>query len=112
MANKTAIMAIRMANKRVVTTPHGEQNGHYGRRMANKRVVTTPPHGKQKGRYDPIIRMSRNACENRQIVPFWLIFVTRLLRDPPQIADFRAIFLHKTGLLCKILSEQFTFWTV
>ena len=22
-------------------------------RMENKRVVTTPPHGKQKGRYDP-----------------------------------------------------------
>ena len=38
--------------------------------------------------------------------------MTRLLRNPAQIADFRAIFLHKTGLLCKILSEQFTFWAV
>ena len=70
------------------------------------------PQGKQKGRYDPIIRTSRNTCENRQIVPFWLIFVTRLLRIPAQIGDFRAIFLHKTGLLCKILSETFTFWAV
>ena len=25
--------------------PHGEQNDHYGRRMANKRVVTTPKSG-------------------------------------------------------------------
>ena len=58
------------------------------------------------------IRMSRNICENRQFVPFWLIFVTRLLRDPAQIADFRAIFLHKTGLLCKFLSVSFTFWAV
>ena len=31
---------IRMANRRVVTTPHGEQNAHYGRRMANKKAVT------------------------------------------------------------------------
>ena len=30
----------RMANRRVVTTPNGEQNGHYGRRMANKKAVT------------------------------------------------------------------------
>ena len=58
------------------------------------------------------IRMSRNACENRQIVQFLLIFVTRLLRNPAKIADFCAIFLHKTGLLCEFLSEQFTFWTV
>ena len=42
-------------------------------------------------------------------MPFWLIFMTRLLRNPAQIADFCAIFLHKTGLLCKFLSEQFTF---
>ena len=42
-------------------------------------------------------------------MPFWLIFVTRLLRNPSQIADFCVIFLHKTGLLCKFLSEQFTF---
>ena len=44
-------------------------------------------------------------------MPFWLIFVTRLLRNPFQIADFCAIFLHKTGLLCKFLSESFTFWS-
>ena len=56
--------------------------------------------------------MSRNACKNKQIVPFWLISLTRLLCNPPQIADFCAIFLHKTGLLCKVLSEQFTFWAV
>ena len=56
-------------------------------------------------------RISRNACENRQIVPFLLIFVTRLLCAPAQKADFRAIFLHKTGLLCKILSVSFTFWS-
>ena len=49
--------------------------------------------------------------KNRQIVPFWMIFVTRLLRNPAQIADFCAIFLHKTGLLCKVLSESFTFWS-
>ena len=55
--------------------------------------------------------MSRNACENRQIVPFWVIFVTRILCNPAQIADFCAIFLHKTGLLCKVLSESFTFWS-
>ena len=60
----------------------------------------------------PKIRMSRNACENRQFVPFWLIFVTRLLRNPAQIADFRAIFLHKMGFLCKFLSVHFTFWAV
>ena len=42
----------------------------------------------------------------------WWIFVTRLLRNPAQIADFCAIFLHKAGLLCKVLSETFTFWTV
>ena len=33
------------------------------------------------------------------------------MRNPAQIADFCAIFLHKTGLLCKILSESFTFWS-
>ena len=55
-------------------------------------------------------RMSRNACKNKQIVPFWLISLTRLLCNPPQIADFFAIFLHKTGLLCKVLSESFNFW--
>ena len=38
--------------------------------------------------------------------------MTRLLRNPAQIADFCAIFLHKAGLLCKVLSETFTFWTV
>ena len=38
--------------------------------------------------------------------------MTRLLRNPAQIADFCAIFLHKMGLLCKVLSETFTFWTV
>ena len=38
--------------------------------------------------------------------------MTRLLCNPPQIADFRAIFLHKTGLLCNILSASFTFWAV
>lgn len=38
--------------------------------------------------------------------------MTRLLRHPAQIADFRAIFLHKTGLLCKLLSASFTFWAV
>ena len=58
------------------------------------------------------LRMSQNACENRQIVPFVLIFVTRLLRNLAQIADFRAIFLHKTGLLCNVLSASFTFRTV
>ena len=42
---------------------------------------------------------------------FWLIFVTRLLRNPAQIAGFCAIFLHKAGLLCKVLSESFTFWS-
>ena len=81
--------------------PHGKQNGHYGRAWKTKGSLRPPKD-----------RMSRNACENRQFVPFWLIFVTRLLRNPAQIADFRAIFLHKTALLCKILSEQFTFWTV
>ena len=30
---------IRMANRRVVTTLHGEQNGHYARRMANKKAI-------------------------------------------------------------------------
>ena len=40
-----------------------------------------------------------------------MIFVTRPLRNPAQIADFCAIFLHKTGLLCKILSASFTFWS-
>ena len=40
---------------------------------------------------------------------FWLIFVTRPLYNPAQIADFCAIFWHKTGLLCKVLSETFTF---
>ena len=30
---------IRMANRRVVTTPNGEQNGHYGCRMANKKAI-------------------------------------------------------------------------
>ena len=30
-----------------------------------------------------------------------MIFVTRLVRNPAQIADFCAIFLHKAGLLCK-----------
>ena len=58
------------------------------------------------------IRMSRNACENRQNVPFRPIFVTRLLHNSAQIGDFCAIFLHKTGFLCKILSESFTFWAV
>ena len=58
------------------------------------------------------IKMSRNTYGNKQIVLFLLIFVTRLLHNPAQIADFCAIFLHKTGLLCKILSEPFTFWTV
>ena len=38
--------------------------------------------------------------------------MTRLLRNPAQIADFRAIFLHKTGLLCKILSSSFIFLAV
>ena len=42
-------------------------------------------------------------------MPFLLISVTRLLRNPAQIADFCAIFLHKTGLLCKFLSVSFTF---
>ena len=80
--------------------------------MANKTAIMAA-HGQQKGRYDPPKdRMSRNACENRQFVPFWLIFVTRLLRNPAQIEDFRAIFLHKTGLLCNILSASFTFWAV
>ena len=54
--------------------------------------------------------MSRNSCENRQIILFRPIFVTRLLCNPAQIADFCATFLHKTGLLCKILSVPFTFW--
>ena len=44
-------------------------------------------------------------------MPFWLIFVTRILRNPAQIADFCVIFLHKTGFLCKILSESSTFWS-
>ena len=38
-----------------------------------------------------------------------MIFVTRLLRNPAQMADFCAIFLHKTGFLCKFLSVSFTF---
>ena len=42
-------------------------------------------------------------------MPFWLIFVTRILRNPAQIADFCVIFLHKTGLLCNISSASFTF---
>ena len=58
------------------------------------------------------IKMPRNACKNRQIVPFLMIFVTRLLRNPAQIADFCAIFLHKTGFLCNVLSASFTFWAV
>ena len=41
-----------------------------------------------------------------------MIFVTRLLRNPTQIADFCAIFLHKTGLLCKVLSVSFTFLAI
>ena len=41
-----------------------------------------------------------------------MIFVTRLLRNPAQIADFCAIFLHKTGLLCKVLSVSFTFLAI
>ena len=41
-----------------------------------------------------------------------MIFVTRLLRNPAQMADFCAIFLHKTGRLCKILSVFFTFLAV
>ena len=41
---------IRMENRRVVTTPNGEQNGHYGHRMANRRDVTTP-NGEQNGHY-------------------------------------------------------------
>ena len=48
------------------------------------------------------IRMSRNTCENRQIVLFWLIFVTRLLRNPPQIADFRAIFFAQNGAFVQV----------
>ena len=40
-----------------------------------------------------------------------MIFVTRLLRNPAQMADFCAVFLHKTGFLCKFLSESFTFWS-
>ena len=56
------------------------------------------------------IRISRNVCKNKQIVLFLLIFLTRILRNPAKIADFRAIFLHKTGLLCNVLSETFTFW--
>ena len=80
-------------------------------RMANKTAIMAA-HGKQKGRYDPKIRMSWKACEKGQIVPFLLISVTRLLRNPAQIADLWAILLHKTGLPCNILSEQFTFWTV
>ena len=40
-----------------------------------------------------------------------MIFVTRILRNPAQIADFCVIFLHKTGFLCKILSESSTFWS-
>ena len=38
-----------------------------------------------------------------------MIFVTRLLRNQAQIADFCEIFLHKTGLLCNISSASFTF---
>ena len=41
-----------------------------------------------------------------------MIFVTRLLRNPTQIEDFCAIFLHKTGLLCKVLSVSFTFLAI
>ena len=37
--------------------------------------------------------------------------MTRLLRNPAQIADFCAIFLHKMGLLCKVLSKSFIFWS-
>ena len=44
-------------------------------------------------------------------MPFCLIFVTRILCNPAQIADFRAIFLHKAVLLCNVLSETFTFWS-
>ena len=81
--------------------PHGKQNGHYGRAWKTKGSLRPPKN-----------RMSRNACGNRQFVPFCLIFVTRLLRNPAQIADLCAIFLHKTGLLCNILSASFTFWAV
>ena len=34
-------------------TPSKERRDSFAIRMENKRVVTTPPHGKQKGRYDP-----------------------------------------------------------
>ena len=40
-----------------------------------------------------------------------MIFVTRLVCNPAQIADFCAIFLHKAGLLCNVLPESFTFWS-
>ena len=37
--------------------PHGEQNSHYGRRMANKTAIMAA-HGGQKGRYDPVQSLS------------------------------------------------------
>ena len=37
--------------------PHGEQNSHYGRRMANKTAIMAA-HGEQKGRYDPVQSLS------------------------------------------------------
>ena len=54
--------------------PHGEQNGHYGRREGNKRALW-PPHGEQKGRYAPVgvrppppLRGS-SPCEAGQFIP-------------------------------------------
>ena len=46
-------VSFRKGNKRVVTTPQGKQNGHYGRRKGNKTALW-PPHGEQKGRYAPV----------------------------------------------------------
>ena len=57
-----------------VVIPHGSQNSHYGLRMAHKRVVTTP-HGKLSGYYNPVdvrhpppLRGS-SPCKAGQFIP-------------------------------------------
>ena len=54
--------------------PHGEQNGHYGRREGNKKALW-PPHGEQNGRYAPVgvrppppLRGS-SPCKAGQFIP-------------------------------------------
>ena len=81
--------------------------------MENRRGVTSPCRVCQiPANFDcPVeIRMSRNACKNRQIVPFWMISVTRLLRNPAQIADFCAIFFAQNGAFVQDFVRAIYFW--